>query len=92
MDPVMIETTVPASADCGVRSFRVLWEGLSGEAETAVEVQVCGLESRNLTGEAVELLEIKERVPTNQEVGRALVNLGVALLNKVGAVLCNPDD
>ncbi len=92
MDPVIVETTVPASADCGVRSFRVMWEGLSGEAETAVDVQVCGLESRDLTGEAVEMLEIKERVPTNQEVGKALVNLGVALLNQVGVQFCNPDD
>lgn len=92
MDPVIVETTVPASADCGVRSFQVRWEGLSGEAETAIDVSVCGLESRDLTGEVVELLEIRDQVPTNKDVGRALVNLGVALLNQVGAQLCNPDD
>lgn len=89
---MIVETTVPASADCGVRSFQVRWEGLSGEAETAIDVSVCGLESRDLTGEVVELLEIRDQVPTNKDVGRALVNLGVALLNQVGAQLCNPDD
>jgi hypothetical protein len=90
--PEILETTVPAASACGMRTFQVRWEGLSGEPETAVDVSVCGLESRALTGEKIELLEIEDRVPTNKEVAHALIHLAAALLDTAGAQLSNPND
>jgi hypothetical protein len=88
----ILETTVPASADCGVRTFQVRSVGPDGVPLTAVDVSVCGLEDKALHDEAPELLEIHDRVPSNAAVGNALINLGTALLNTVGSRLCNPDD
>ena len=92
MTPLILETTVPASADCGVRIFQVQWVDANKVPLTALDVSVCGLEERALDGEASQLLEIHERLPSNQEVGLALINLGTTLLNKLGSQLCNPDD
>ena len=92
MNPQILETTVPASADCGVRTFQVAYLSPSGEPQTAVDVSVCGLESKALSGEEPQLLEIHDAVPGNSALAHALINLGAALLNQVGAQLCNPDD
>jgi hypothetical protein len=92
MTPTILETTVPASADCGVRTFQIQVVDASNVPLTALDVSVCGLENKALDGEENKLLEIREAVPSNHDVGLALINLGAVLLNTIGSQICNPDD
>jgi hypothetical protein len=95
MPPNIIETTVPASADCGVRTFQVQTKTdlyNDGLPISAIDVSVCGLEDKSIDGEASTLMEIRDALPSNHDVGLALINLGTALLNTIGSQLCNPDD
>jgi hypothetical protein len=78
------ETTVPASADCGMRTFQVRSVEADGEPVSAIDVSVVGLEVPGQTGEVAELMEIRDSVPSNRDLGMALINLGTALLNTVG--------
>jgi hypothetical protein len=88
----ILETTVPASADSGVRTFMVQHIGVDGRPVTALDISVCKLEDRALDGEESQLLEIRDEVPVNEELARAWINLGAALLNTVGSRLSNPND
>lgn len=88
----ILETTVPATADSGVRTFQVRHLAADGVPLTALDISVCKLEDRALDGEESKLLEIRDVVPANEETARAMINLGAALLNTVGSRLCNPDD
>jgi len=88
----ILETTAPASADCGVRTFQVRSVGPDGSPLTAIDLSVCGLEDKAAPDEEPQLLEIHDHVPNNTDLAHALINLAAALLNKAGSQLCNPDD
>ena len=78
------ETTVPASSDCGMRTFQVRSVEADGVPVSAMDVSVVALEVPGQTGEVEELMEVRDSVPSNRAVGIVLINLGTALLNKTG--------
>jgi hypothetical protein len=89
----ILETSSPASADCGIRTFSVRYDDpISGVTVNALEVSVVATEDSTQDGERPNLIEITDHVPANRELAEALVLLAAALINIPGQILANPED
>lgn len=81
MSRTITETTSPATADCGMRTFSIVSE--SGESE--FQVCVLRLENRAAHDEPIQRMEVHDSVPENRDTGRALCALASRLLESPGA-------